>query len=323
MTPTNTESEATVAKTKFTAWPYYKTAFAVLVKNPRLVVWKIGSGFFARVAALIALVSIAALFAAHLDAFAHTGRSSSWLFELNAILRSPAFLLGSCGILFVVWLSALLVDALVMGGVFSTLASGLKDGDDEPIPFFERASRRLDGVIGLSLVSLGARAGLVLCAASVIVASALALGPGGGLAELPLLGRAALWALGLSIYAVLAVLVRLSVEVVAAPMFLEDESLTESVLKAAAFVTDHVFELYRIFVTMLAVLLIPMAIYWVVLMVQNALMLAPALDLLGLAIRLAGELFLFASLAGVGVLFYGAIFAFYSERRAPGAPEPK
>lgn len=295
-------------KTAFSALPYYKAALAILSRNPRLIVWKIASDVCARATSfLVAFITFTAL-----------GIS---IFTAPEILQRPAFITGLTGTAFVLWLISLFFSSFTHSGIYATLSNLLTpeiSEDASPPPrqsFFSLALERLDATLGLQILSLAARAILVFLAAAL----ALTL-----ISTFPLSAQSTsstqtslVWAFGIALYMVFTLLMRLTIELIAAPLFLEKHSLSDAILHAADFVLEHPVQLYRIFIAMLSTMLIPMGVYFLLLMTQNAiLMFAPPLAPLGLLIRFAADLFLFISLAAVAVIFYAATFAYYGEQRA-------
>lgn len=309
---------ASPPKPAFSALPYYKAALAIVFQNPRLAAWKIASDVFSRLAyGLIALVLIASFGTA--------------IVTVPDAFQSAAFITGVTGTAFVLWLFGMFFNAFAHSGIYATLNHILKkspantpsseapqsDNSPNPTPsFFSNALERLDAAFGLQVISWTGRFILALLA----VTLAITLFSSFPLHAAALNGSAAtatIWAFGLALYMVLALLVRLTIELIAAPLFLDERSLSDSILHAADFVLQYPIQLYRLFVSMLSITLIPMGVYFLLLMTQNAiLMFAPPLAPVGLAIRLFADLFLFISLAVVAVIFYTAVFAFYGEQRA-------
>ncbi len=305
-------------KAAFSALPYYKAALAIVFQNPRLAAWKIAGDVVSRLTqGLIALVVIASFGTA--------------IAAVPQAFQSAAFITGITGTAFVLWLFSLSFNAFIHSGIYATLNHILKtpqpgatpsdtqptDDSAQPTPsFFSSALERLDATLGLQIISWTGRSTLALLAATLVITlfSSFPLNAAtlNGSAT-----TATIWAFGIALYMVLTLIVRLTIELIAAPLFLDERSLSDAILHAADFVLEHPIELYRLFVSMLYITLIPMGVYFLLLMTQNAiLMIAPPLAMLGLAIRIFADLFLFISLAAIAVIFYTAVFAFYGEQRA-------
>lgn len=318
MAPQSTSSASVSPVSSLPAWlglgalSYYRAAWQVVRRDPLLVLWKIWASLFWRGVVVGLAVGLVVLLVAHFELHTLAATGESWGARLRALSGRPGVAVGLAGVLAVGWCAALLVDALVRGGIWGTYARGVRG---EPVvagrTFFEHTVARLDAALGLCVLSQAAYAGLAMLGVSIVVM--LTRLP--AVSELGVWTKAGLWAAGLAPFLLFAALVRFTLMLTAAPVYLEGRDLGDALLCAAEVVVARLLDVYRVFITYLGLLLIPLFVYWSLLMLHNVLVLAEVLVPLALALRFAGEVVLFSSIAALSVLMSGAMFAFYGEHR--------
>ncbi|TXD37751.1 hypothetical protein FRC98_08675 [Lujinxingia vulgaris] len=301
-----------VKRKTFNPLPFYRRAWEILKHDPWVFLWKMLADLLGRTANLALLAVAAAIVALDLQHFAASGGAlTQWLDRFTAIASSPAFIAGLTGAIFCVALIGAALEALVTGGIWGMLAAGLRDEPIEKLRTFGRvALRRFPDVFALFLLRFAVRLVTICIAAAVAIGLANAFASP-EFAGLGTFGKALTVALPLSFIVSWFALTRLVLEVIGAPMIIDDLSLGEAVLEAAAFVLDNFWPMYRLFIYALGLLLVPLGLYWVVLMAQNFAITWPALAAPLALLRFAGEVLMWASISVLGVLFYGAVFAFY------------
>jgi len=169
---------------------------------------------------------------------------------------------GVGGLIFVYGLAGVLVDSVVGGGVFETIARDLERSDsDSRTGVFGRAGTGFLRVVGLQVCVAAARLALTVVGAAAAVAilyGFLRLDP---LREASLAVRALFIAAPAFLYFALTLLVRAALRIAAAPLFLERTSVGEAMYTASGFVLEHFSGIYRIFARVAGLLLVPLLGY--------------------------------------------------------------
>ncbi|RVU48832.1 hypothetical protein EA187_05230 [Lujinxingia sediminis] len=321
-----------VKRKTFNPLPFYRRAWEILKHDPWVFAWKMLADLLGRAANVALLAVVAMVVALDLQHFAAGGGAlSQWLTRFATIASSPAFIAGLTGAIFCVAIIGAALEALVTGGIWGMLAAGLRDEPIEKLRTFGRvALRRFPDVFALFLLRFAVRLVTICIAAAVAIGLANAFSST-EFAALGTIGKALIVALPISFMISWFALTRLVLEVIGAPMIIDDLGLGEAVLEAAAFVLENFWAMYRLFIYALGLLLVPLGLYWIVLMVQNFAITWPALTAPLALLRFAGEVLMWASISVLGVLFYGAVFAFYrkddqfvedEERRSGASPTP-
>lgn len=235
-------------------------------------------------------------------------------FELFiADLATPQFVIGAVGLLFCSWLVGLTIDVLTLSGIWGTFAQGARG---KPIrrfrTFFSSLSKRFPAVLSLRITTLAAQGIVGLLGLMVLVGVWGATTGDGTFAESSVWTRALLWATPLTLMAGFAALVRLTMEVAAAPLILERRSLGDAIATAAELVTRRFAQVYRLVIVAAGLLLVPLFFYWGVLIFQNLTLDMPELAPLTGMLRLVGEVVLFVTTGAIAVMFYGALFLYYA-----------
>lgn len=301
-----------VSHKTFSATPFYRKAWQILKQDWLVFVWKLLADVAARATMLGIGLLLMSLVIIDFQFFLTAGHSPlGWPDHLLSIFRSPLFIAGAVGALFFGALLATAAQALIIGGIWGLLDVGLRgDTVQRWSTFWQHALRRFPDVLALYLLRFAAGvvtsflgAALVLITYDAASSGALSAAPQGWV----------VFAFAGSLTCLLAWsgLTRLALEVIGAPLVIDDVDLGEAILRGCAFVIDHFWSLYRLLIFALAVLLVPLGIYWVLIMVNNLTLFVPELATFGSILQLLGQLLLTVSITVIGIFFYGALFAFY------------
>lgn len=301
-----------VDRDTFAATPFYRRAWNILKQDWLVYLWKLAADVVARFSTLLFGFFVVTLVLVDFQAFVAAGYFPlEWFERFGHILRSPTFITGLAGSLFMIGVATTALQALIVGGIWGILDDGLRD---RPVKmggsFLRHAIDWFPEVLGLFLVRFALRivTGLVGAAMLVAVVHAVATG---GLATLANWQITVLLTVGVGCFVGWAALSRLVVEVAGAPLILDDVDLGDALLRGAVFSLDNFWSLYRLIIFALGVLLIPLGLYWLAIMFGNLALVWPALEPVGSLLQLATQALLFVSMTVVGLLFWGAVFAFY------------
>lgn len=299
--------------------PYYERALTSVREDPWVIAWKVGSDFLYRLATLMVLGFFVALFADHFArSMTRHGDLGAWAREVADLVLSKPFIAGSVGTLGVVLMLGMCLDAFIRGGIWGTLAQSTQQ---RPVirwkTFFERGTSRFPAMIGFKLLSYLVWVFLLTLAAMLFVC-VLTVTTTGAFADASPLTLGALWGMAGAIFFSITVLFRLTLAATCAPLFLEDRPLGEAIIVAASFVLEHTLQLYRLFLVMLGLTLIPLGLYWSVLMLQNLAIWFDTLVSAAATVRLVADFVLLASISAVSVFFYGALLAYYDGKEGEG-----
>lgn len=308
----STRSWSWVSSKTFAATPFYRRGWSILKQDWLVFIWKLAADFAVRATTLIAGLLVLGLFVLDFQLFVDRGRSPfAWVGHIVELVTSPGFIIGVVGFIFFVNLVGVALQAWIVGGIWGLLGRGLAD---EPIQmgptFWKESIDWFPDVLGLFLIRFALRTitSLLGIALALLVIRGMATGL---FAELPGWQSTLLLTGAVGFYAAWAGLTRLVVEVAGAPLVLDDTDPGEAIVRAAAFVVDNFWSLYRILIFALGLLLVPLFLYWAAIMVNNLSMIWPAIETPGTILQFFGEILLTVAVTVVGVLFYGAVFAFY------------
>lgn len=309
----------------------YRRGWQMLRDDWLVFIWKLMADFAARLTGLAVGFVVLTLVIADFMQFS-VGNVSilAWFDHIGAILQSPRFIAGIVGATFVANLVGVAIQAFVVGGVWGLLDRGL---EGEPIAmfktFFGQAVEQFADV--MTLFALRFALGIVASLLGISIALGVVNGlTTGDLAAMAGWQSTLLLSLGLTIYIAWVALTRLVIEIAGAPLVIDDVDPGEALLRGADFVVENFWNLYRLLIFAVGLLLIPIGVYWVLIMVDNLAVLWPALEPLRPVtslLQFGGQLLVYLSITAVGLLFYGALFAFYScdddvyaKTGLPGAP---
>lgn len=295
----------------FAALPFYRRAWQILKRDWLVFLWKLIVDVIGRIATAGVALLIVGLFVVDFQLFTASQSPFAWVGRVIDILRSPDFIAGTVGLFFFATLITTALEALVVGGIWGILDRGLRNRPIDMIStFFGEAIDRFPEAMLLFLLKFAVRmVNVALCLTLVMVFY-----HGfdtGVLAEMSRVGLTAAIAVALTFFFSWSILTRIVVETIAPPLMIDDVDFGEAILRGAHFALDNFWSLYRLVIFALGVFLIPLGIYFVAIMTNNLLMLAPSLAPLGTVVQLTGELVFWTSITVVGVFFYGALFAFY------------
>ncbi len=301
-----------VRRKTFNPVPFYKRSWEILRQDPWVFVWKLIADLISRMGTLAVVTFVVSLVIVDLQQALSQGQGLfSWLARMAEISRSPGFLAGFAGVVAFTTLLGTAIQAYVVSGIWGMIAHGLRG---EPVErwrtFASQTWVHFPHVLGLFLLKLAVRTVTILFAVALVIAFFRASSTGSfgylsGFQQTLVLAGSAAFLIGWF------AMTRLTLEAVGAPLTIDEMPLGEALLDGAAFVVENFWAMYRLLLFSLALLLIPMAGYWFFIMAQNILLMSGPLALLAPLVRLVADLFLWFSLSVLGVLFYGAIFAFY------------
>lgn|GEM_PF-6885594 len=312
---------------KFEPKIYYQDAWKILKKAPFLFALKLAASvasamIWLGISVLLALPILWTLGVALRQNLAGIlpGGIGATLDSVLSRLANPSYLLGISGILASAWALSLCAHALASASIWATLRRAIRDA----AAFHDAKYNSLPGmrtllkdgiahfprVLRLQVVVACSRA-LVALLGALLVTGVLLATTLGVFAGASVLTRAFLWAWPLTLLSGFALLMRLSAEVSAAPMILEELPTGRSILRGAAFVVDSFVPVYRLFLYAAQLFLLPLLFYWFVAIAQNIVFVLPGLAGLFGVLRVLGFLILFVASAIIAVLFKAAIFSYY------------
>lgn len=299
---------------------YFRASVRIVGESPLLAAWKIVGDLVSGLLRPLALVWVLALAGVAtqfggLESFT-PGDITAFVDRMNpAVVGS-----GAAGLAATFWLVGITVDALVSGGVFASLARGLEDRRVEGISeLLECVGEGFPKVFVLRVVGGAAEITLGLLGITVAIAVATPFMSYGGVETWSTTGKVTLIATPAFLFLSLGLLVRLTFQVAAAPLFVDDATVGEAIADGARFLVDRLAGVYRLLVFAASLLLAPLFAYWIWTMVGSLWGLQSAYAPLFSAGRLVGQVVLYTATSLLAVLFYGAIFAYYAART--GGPE--
>ena len=301
-----------VSNKTFSALPFYQRSWEILKPNWTVFVWKILADLAARMATAAVGLVLVGLFVVDFQLHSAAGGGLlGWVEKIAQTVRTPSFIAGLVGLAFFASLIGTAIQALATAGVWGVIDRGLRD---EPIKkiktFWSQALEHFPAVFSLFLLRFAIQIVTILLFAALIMGIVHA--SAGGLYEgAPVLLKAIVIGGALTFFLAWAGLSRLALEVIGAPMIMDNVDLGEAILRGCLFTVDNFWSLYRLLIFALGLLLIPLGLYWMLIMVNNLTLIWPQLAPLGTMLRLFGELILWMSISAIGVAFYGAVFAFY------------
>ncbi|MFP4598165.1 MAG: hypothetical protein ACLFVJ_07935 [Persicimonas sp.] len=305
----------TGAKSAFDPKAYYYAAWHVVKNDISLLVWKLAADFVRSIVALGTLAFLGGVLAVQFRSVLDDAPGPiAAVDNFAASLASPGFLIGAAGVVFCAWLLGLMVEVLALSGIWGALAEGARGRRIRPFrTFLANLTSRFPGVLALRITTMAAQLAMVLLGVSLVVAIATMTGSA-SMADASVWLKGVLWAAPLTLLAGLVALIRLTMEIAAAPLIIEGRTLGDSILQGAVLVTRKFAQIYRLLLVAATLLLIPLFLYWGVLIFSNLTMNNPQLAPLVALMRLAGEAFLFASVGVLAVAFYAALFVYYAHQ---------
>ena len=308
------------AETDYQASDYFKLAWSMICRDPWLVGWRLLADLVsaaARPATLLWLVLITGGWTAQ--------RISGGASEFEAAramlerMTQPGFVLAAVGLLLVATLFGFLTDALVSGGIWSTLAD-LTDGDDvRPVSgFFKKLPGAFPRAAGLRAVAAVGEWIVVLLGGMVTVTLLGMYNLPSGLADASLIVQAVALSVPVFFFFVLAALVRFAFMTAAAPLFIDDLSVGASIAAGARFVLEHLSGVYRLFVFAAGLLLIPLFGLWGIATIQAFAGSTASTAIFPL--RMVAQVIVYLTVSLLTVYFEAALFAFYARVEGRAAP---
>ncbi|AWV89243.1 hypothetical protein [Bradymonas sediminis] len=312
---------------------YFQHARQILTKAPLLFALKIGASVasgavWLGIALFVTLPILLVLGESLENAMPGLAGISATVAEVLAFLTQPAFVLGALGLIAGAWATSLCLHAFASAGIWATLRRAIH----QEAEFYASDTNSLRGCLTLlkdGTASFGRVLGLqlmVACTSAIVLFLGVLLLNGilfsttrGAFAGSPVLVRAFLWAWPLTLFSSFAILVRLSTEVAAAAMMLDDLPIGRALAKGARFVVDAFVPVYRLFLYAAKLFLWPLVFYYGVLIAQNLVFVIPSLSPLFAALRLLAFVILFVTSSVIAVFFKAAIFSYYQTAKSGGA----
>lgn len=301
-----------VKKKTFNPVPFYKRSWEILRRDPLVFLWKLIADLISRSGTFAVFTFVLSLLIFDFQLFLEEGNPwHAWIDRFADLSVSPYFIAGFAGTVFFTTLLGTTLQAFVVGGIWGLLAAGLRG---EPIhrgsTFLAHTWRHFPNVLALFLIRLAVRT-VTICLGIAILFAIFHGYTQGSLSNLSTFLQSFVIAGSLAFFIGWFAITRLTLEVIGAPLIIDKMSLGEAILEGAAFVVENFWAMYRLLIFSLGLLLIPLFGYWLLLMLNNLTLIWPILLPLGAVLRLGAEIFLWVSISVLGVLFYGAIFAFY------------
>lgn len=314
---------------------HYQNAWQILKKAPLLFALKLGAGLASGALwigiALLVTLPLLLLVGRSLEGAVPGLRGvMATGAEFLSHLSHPLFILGFFGLLAGAWAMSLCTHAFASAGIWATLRRGVRQ---EQV-FFNSEQNSLRGFLellrgGVAYFPRVLRLQLMVACTRVILAllgillvtGVLLATTRGVFAGSPVLVRAFLWAWPLTLLSGFAVLVRLSTEVAAASVILDDFPIGRALLRGATFVVHSFVPVYRLFLYGAKLFLLPLVFYWIVVIGQNMVFVFPSLGPLFAVLRVLAFIILFVASSIIAVFFKAAIFSYYESVQTGGFPD--
>jgi hypothetical protein len=294
---------------------YFRASLRIVGESPLLVAWKIVGDLVVGLLRPLAVIWMLVLVGVGTQV---GGLESMTPGGIAAFVdRTNPAVLGSgvAGLAASFWLIGVTFDALISGGVFASLARGL---DDRRVDGFgellECVGEGFPKVFILRVVGGAAELTMGLLGITVAIAVTVPFMSYGGLETWSTTGKVVLIAVPAFLFLSLGLLVRLTFQVAAAPLFVDDATVGEAIADGARFLVGRLAGVYRLLVFAASLLLAPLFAYWIWTLVGSLWGLQSAYAPLFSAGRLVGQVLLYTATSLLAVLFYGAIFAYYAAR---------
>jgi hypothetical protein len=308
------------AETDHQASDYFKLAWAMIRRDPWLVGWRLLADIVSAAARPATLLWLALITGGWTAQRISAGESEFQ--AARALLEratQPSFILAAAGLLLVATLVGFFTDALVSGGIWSTLAKLTRDDDVQPLStFFGGLSDAFPRAAGLRLVAMLGEWIVVLLGGVVTVSLLKLYALPAGLAEASALVQAMIVSVPVFVFFVFAALVRFAFMTAAAPLFVDDVTVGEAVARGARFVIDHLSGVYRLFVFAAGLFLIPLIGLWAISTIQAFAGSTASTAIVPLRIVAQGIVYLTVSI--LTVYFEAALFAFYARMEGRASP---
>jgi hypothetical protein len=317
----NKRSRGSGKSEKFDPKFHYREAWRLLKNDLLVFLFKLASDL-GRAALWFASVSLIGLSVVIAIRGSIDASMPQLVAQLARHLSRPAFLIGVGGLLAATWALSLCVDSLALSGIWGVFEQRVR-GDAHSNESFggrliagisdllRNTTRHFPRVLGLQIIGLAAQTIVALLGAMTLAGVLLATTRNGAFADASVWTRALLWALPCTMLGAFGLLVRLCVELAAAPLIIDGHSPGRAIFEAAKVVTRRFVELYRLLLFAATLLLLPLSLYWVVFIVQSLVAELPAMGPALVLFRLAADLALFVSSGIIAVLFKGALFVYY------------
>ncbi|MFW5968354.1 MAG: hypothetical protein ACOCV2_12590 [Persicimonas sp.] len=305
------------AEGRFDAKPYFWAAWEVVKRDFSLLAFKIAADLVRSVAVVGVLIFIFVFLAGQVGlALEAEAGPLAGLIEFAERLQTPQFIIGAVGLIVVASVVGFTTEVTALSGIWGTFGDATRERPVRFVrSFFSGVSRHFPAALGLRVITVVGQATVLLTGLSILVALFAASTGTTWLTDQPAIVRGLFFAAPLTVLSALALFVRLTLEIAAAPLIIDGRGLGASLLEAAHLVTRRFEPIYRLLLVAATLILAPLLLYWGLVMVQNIGMVVPELaPILGL-MRLVGDVLMFAAMSVISVLFYGALFFYFADER--------
>lgn len=302
------------AETEFEAKDYFRAGWKMVSEDPFLLVWRIlidGLRWILVPATFLWVLFVTQTWA---EGLLTTGRPIPEIIGMTySRVTSLPFLGATVGLLIGASIFGFLIDALVTGGIWGTLARGARRENIERFSTF--GSRVVPGfpkVVGLRVTSLAARWMLYLTGGALGIGLLNAFVQPGGFAEAGLGVQTLVLASSAFVFFVFVALVRLVFQAASAPLFVDDRGVVESIALGAHLVVRHLAGIYRLVIFAAGLMLVPLFAYWGALLVGNSVGPNSPWSIVTWPLEMTAQIFLLVSFSCISVVFQGALFGYWA-----------
>lgn len=307
-TGSRTEHEGTLQ-----ARDFVRVGWRVVTRAPLTVLWRILGDVGALLLRPIALVWFLVIATVGTVASAGAGAGMNDVVAAWSSVDPGRFWGGVAGFVAVFWLVSFVLEATVSGGIFETLSKGVRGREvGGSGQLFAAVGEGFPKIVRLRFVEAALQLATTLLGATTFIAIAYGFSRG-GFDTVGTTAKVLLIAVPAFLYFSFLLLVRVTMRVAAAPLFLEECTTGEAIADAAAFVLARLAGIYRVLAVVAGALLAPLVAYWLLLIVSASVGMDSAFGPLFDALQIVGQIVLFASFGALSVLFDSSMFALYAE----------
>ena len=296
---------------------FLRAGWSLARHDPTLFVGRLVSDLANLAVRLGTALVVGSIVAAHLSSHVRGGGSVlSWIDAVVQRFTRPSVLAAFGGLLLAGWALTFVIRCVVDAGIWGVLGDAARGA--RVVKLRSMVARMTDGFAR----AVAVRA-LTTCTDVTLVAVTLGCLAGGASVALwagsqtgsSLVVPAIVLAMTNTMLISAVVLLRLTAEFVAAPAFLDDASLGEALLTAAAAVVERPVFLYRLFIVAASVLIAPLFVYWAVLMFGNLAYDVPGVGPVLFVARFVAQGLVLAGIAGFVVMLHATFFAYHAWSR--------
>jgi hypothetical protein len=282
---------------------YLNHAWHLIKRDPLLVGWKIVGDLMVLALQVTGVLGV-------LSVLVYVGQKGL----APQIFSRPGFWITLAFGSSVVWMLEIAMRSLIFSGLWGTMAQAVHTEEVRSRkPFGQTMTKYFTTVLmhqGVASLRSWSLAGLTVSACFGMVRitpNVIAADNGFWLGSL-------MWSVMLTLLAVLTLVTRVVVDFSAVSLLLKGSTLSGALVDGARVAATRLGQVYRIFIYVAAILLVPLVLDLFVQSCQNMAYGNAFWETILLPLRLCLELLVLLVFAFAFVLFYGAIFAFYAEQ---------